>query len=89
MVNHKDTWGVLLQGTELHQWEHQRQQAQLTATLQQKEEELRRLRNGSRVILGEVDVPEDEKLDKEVRFREQKTSGSIQEYLSCTDSGSL
>ncbi|XP_044200416.1 uncharacterized protein C8orf74 homolog isoform X2 [Thunnus albacares] len=56
----------LAQGMELHEWEHQRQQAQLTATLQQKEEELRSLRNGSRVTLGEVDVPEDEQLDKEV-----------------------
>eukprot|EP00064_Thunnus_orientalis_P011766 superscaffoldBa00001735_g11797 len=56
----------IAQGMELHEWEHQRQQAQLTATLQQKEEELRSLRNGSRVTLGEVDVPEDEQLDKEV-----------------------
>lgn len=36
--------------------------------LLQKEEQLKVLRNGSRVILGEVDVPEDEQLDKEVRL---------------------
>ncbi|XP_035533484.1 uncharacterized protein C8orf74 homolog [Morone saxatilis] len=55
----------LAQGTDLHEWEHQQHQAELTATLLQKEEKLKALRNGSRVTLGEIDVPEDEHLDKE------------------------
>ncbi|KAM7365384.1 hypothetical protein PAMP_016317 [Pampus punctatissimus] len=72
----------LAQGTELHEWEHQRQQAQLTATLQQKEEELRSLRNRSRVTLGAVDVPEDKQLDKEgvlelVRAAVRATEGQM------------
>lgn len=36
--------------------------------LLQKEEKLKVLRSGSRIPLGEVDVPEDEQLDKEVRL---------------------
>lgn len=36
--------------------------------LLQKEEKLRVLRSGSRITLGEVDVPEDEQLDEEVRL---------------------
>uniref|UniRef100_A0A3Q3NI48 Si:dkey-100n19.2 n=1 Tax=Labrus bergylta TaxID=56723 RepID=A0A3Q3NI48_9LABR len=54
---------ALTQGTDLHEWEHQRRQAELTSVLQQKVEELRALRDGSRVRLGEVTVPEDEDLD--------------------------
>ncbi|XP_039998409.1 uncharacterized protein C8orf74 homolog [Xiphias gladius] len=49
----------LAQGTELHEWE----QAPLTSTLRQKEEELRSLRDGPRVTLG--DIPEDVQLDEE------------------------
>ncbi len=55
----------MLQGTDVHEWEHQRHQSELTSMLQQKKEELKVLRDGSRVTLGEVDVPEE--LDKEVR----------------------
>ncbi|XP_051284067.1 uncharacterized protein C8orf74 homolog isoform X3 [Dicentrarchus labrax] len=55
----------LAQGTDLHEWEYQRHQAELSATLLQKEEKLKALRNGSRVTLGEIEVPEDEHLDKE------------------------
>ncbi|KAE8278639.1 hypothetical protein D5F01_LYC23556 [Larimichthys crocea] len=55
----------LAQGTDLHEWEHQRHQAELTSKLLQKEEELKVLRAGSRITLGAVDVPEDEQLDKE------------------------
>lgn len=54
----------VLQGTELHEGEHQRQQAQLNSTLRQKEEELRILREESRVTLGHI--PEDVRLDEEV-----------------------
>lgn len=53
--------------------------------LRQKEEKLKSLRDGSRVTLGEVDVPEDEQLDEEVKTHKrdikQTTSGSIWEYL--------
>lgn len=59
---------TVLQGTDLHEWEHQRRQAELTSALLQKEETLKVLRNGSRVTVGEVDIPEDEQLDKEVRL---------------------
>ncbi|KAG7231319.1 hypothetical protein INR49_012159 [Caranx melampygus] len=51
-----------LQGTEVHEWPAS-QRARLTSTLQQKEEELRSLRKGSRVTIG--DIPEDVQLDKE------------------------
>ncbi|AWO95605.1 Hypothetical protein SMAX5B_003905 [Scophthalmus maximus] len=50
---------VVLQGIEPHEWER----ARLTSTLQQKEEELRSLRHGSRVTLG--DIPDDVPLDEE------------------------
>ncbi|KAE8278684.1 hypothetical protein D5F01_LYC23601 [Larimichthys crocea] len=55
----------LAQGTDLHEWEHQRHQAELTSKLLQKEEELKVLRASSRITLGAVDVPENEQLDKE------------------------
>lgn len=49
--------------------------------LLEKEEELRVLRDGSRVTLGEVDFPEDE-LDEEVRLAVRlKTSESNREHL--------
>ena len=54
----------IAQGTELHEWERQRQQTQLSSSLRQKEEQLRSLRLGPRVTLG--DIPEAEHLDKEV-----------------------
>ncbi|XP_035854555.1 uncharacterized protein C8orf74 homolog isoform X3 [Sander lucioperca] len=71
-----------LQGTDLHEWEHQRQQAELTSTLRQMEERLRSLREGSRVTLGEVDVPEDNQLDEEgvlalVRAAVKATEGQM------------
>ncbi len=59
----------MLQGTDLHEWEHRRHQAELTSELRQKEEKLKSLRNGSRVTLGEIDAPEDEQLDEEVRYK--------------------
>lgn len=59
----------MLQGMELNEWEHQQQQAQLTASLQQKEEQLKSLREGLRVTVEDVNVPEEEQLHKEVRFR--------------------
>lgn len=73
----------MLQGTDVHEWERQHRLAELTSTLRQKEETLKMLRDGSRVTLGEVDVPED--LDKEVRLTKgikQRASESIWGYLS-------
>ncbi|KAF1371712.1 hypothetical protein PFLUV_G00271290 [Perca fluviatilis] len=72
----------LAQGTDLHEWEHQRQQAELTSTLRQMEERLRSLREGSRVTLGEVDVPEVNQLDEEgvlalVRAAVKATEGQM------------
>ncbi|KAM4602171.1 uncharacterized protein C8orf74 homolog [Polymixia lowei] len=55
----------LAQGTDLHELELQRQRAELTATLRQKEEELRIFREGSNITLGDVDAPEGGRLDKE------------------------
>ncbi|XP_023251167.1 uncharacterized protein C8orf74 homolog [Seriola lalandi dorsalis] len=75
----------LPQGTEVHEWERQRQQTQLTSTLRQKEEELRSLRDGSRVTLG--DIPEDVQLDKEsvlelVRGALRATEGQMLQSLN-------
>ncbi|TDG96165.1 hypothetical protein EPR50_G00236950 [Perca flavescens] len=72
----------LAQGTDLHEWEHQRQQAELTSTLRKMEERLRSLREGSRVTLGEVDVPEVNQLDEEgvlalVRAAVKATEGQM------------
>lgn len=49
--------------------------------LLQKEEQLKVLRNGSRVTLGEVDVPEDEELDKEVRLTQGYKTENRREHL--------
>ncbi|XP_029369324.1 uncharacterized protein C8orf74 homolog [Echeneis naucrates] len=53
----------LAQGTELQEWEDQRQQALLTKALQEKEEQLRGLRDGLRITEG--DISEDVQQDKE------------------------
>lgn len=81
-----DQWIVfLLQGTDVREWERRRRHAELTSVLLEKEEELRVLRDGSRVTLGEVDFPEDE-LDEEVRLAVRlKNSESIREHLQWTD----
>ena len=74
----------MLQGTDLHDWEHQRHREALTSMLRQKEEKLRSLRKGSRVTLGEVDIPQDVQLDKEViSQRDLKQRKAFLEYLSC------
>ncbi|KAM9334119.1 uncharacterized protein C8orf74 homolog [Symphorus nematophorus] len=81
----------LAQGTDLHEWEHQRRQAELTSMLLQKEEELKELRGRSRVTLEKVDIPEDERLDKEgilalvreaVRATENKMLASLTQEVS-------
>lgn len=77
----------LAQGTDLHEWEHQRHQAELSSKLRLKEEKLKALRGGSRVSLGEVDVPEDEQLDPEgvsalVRAAVRATEDQILQSLS-------
>ncbi|XP_071320328.1 uncharacterized protein C8orf74 homolog [Trachinotus anak] len=79
----------LAQGTELHEWERQRHESQLTSALRQKEEELRCLRDGSRVTLG--DIPEDAQQDKEgvlglvheaVRATEDQMQASLNQEAS-------
>ncbi|XP_034720645.1 uncharacterized protein C8orf74 homolog isoform X2 [Etheostoma cragini] len=77
----------LEQGTDLHEWEHQRQQAELTSRLRQMEERLRSLREGSRVTLEDVDVPEDNQLDEAgvlalVRGAVKATEGQMLASLS-------
>ncbi|KAK5847536.1 hypothetical protein PBY51_016656 [Eleginops maclovinus] len=77
----------LAQGTDLQEWEHQRHQEELTSMLRQKEEKLRSLRKESRVTLGEVDIPQDEQLDKEgvlalVRAAVRATEGQMLESLN-------
>ncbi|XP_037617715.1 uncharacterized protein C8orf74 homolog isoform X2 [Sebastes umbrosus] len=72
----------LTQGMDLHKWEQQRHQAELASMLRQKEEQLRSLREGSRVTLEELDVPEGEQLDKEgvlavVRAAVRATEGQM------------
>uniref|UniRef100_A0A8D2ZGZ7 Uncharacterized protein n=1 Tax=Scophthalmus maximus TaxID=52904 RepID=A0A8D2ZGZ7_SCOMX len=71
----------LAQGIEPHEWER----ARLTSTLQQKEEELRSLRHGSRVTLG--DIPDDVPLDEEgvlelVRAAVRATEGQMLQSLN-------
>ncbi|XP_053273594.1 uncharacterized protein C8orf74 homolog [Pleuronectes platessa] len=75
----------LAQGTELHEWERQRQQTQLCSSLRQKEEQLRSLRLGPRVTLG--DIPEALHLDKEgvsrvVRAAVRATEGQMLQSLN-------
>nr|XP_046238891.1 uncharacterized protein C8orf74 homolog [Scatophagus argus] len=55
----------LAQGSDIHEWEHRRHQAELTSKLLEKERQLKVLREGPRFTLGEVDAPEDVQLDKE------------------------
>ncbi|XP_034037820.1 uncharacterized protein C8orf74 homolog [Thalassophryne amazonica] len=76
----------LSQGVELHEWEQRRHQYDLAAALRQKEEELKRIRQGSRVTLGEIDVPKSEGLDKEgvleaVRAAVRVAGGQVQASL--------
>ncbi|XP_041834449.1 uncharacterized protein C8orf74 homolog isoform X2 [Melanotaenia boesemani] len=53
-----------LEGTELQERETQPQlETGLASALQQKEEELRHLRDGARITLGDISVPEDKHLD--------------------------
>ncbi|XP_029929372.1 uncharacterized protein C8orf74 homolog [Myripristis murdjan] len=76
----------LAQGTELSEWEHQRQQDQLASSLQQKEEQLKCLREVSKVALGEVNVPDHGRLDREgvlelVRVAARASGGQMQACL--------
>ncbi|XP_059183783.1 uncharacterized protein C8orf74 homolog [Centropristis striata] len=76
----------LSQGTDLKVWEQQQHHAELSSLLRQKEEKLQSLRAGSRVTLQELDVPEEEQLDKEalvqcVRAAVRSTEDQILESL--------
>ncbi|XP_034533672.1 uncharacterized protein C8orf74 homolog [Notolabrus celidotus] len=82
----------LAQGMDPCDWEHQCHQAKLTLLLQQKAEELRVLREGARVTLGEVSVPEDEELNEQeilalVRTAVRTTQDQM--LASLTDEASL
>lgn len=59
---------LVLQGVNLLTWEQRDKHAQLISSLREKEEELRSLRNGLRVTLREVSLPENEELDTQVRL---------------------
>ena len=61
---------LMLQGTDVDKWEAQiKHRARLFASLQQKEEELRRLRDGPRVTLEGFSLPKDGRLDKLVAHK--------------------
>ncbi|XP_051799418.1 uncharacterized protein C8orf74 homolog isoform X2 [Acanthochromis polyacanthus] len=77
----------LAQGTDLQEGETQELLAKVTSALQQKEEELRSLREGPRVTVSEVSLPGDEHLDKQdivelVRAAVRATKGQIEESLN-------
>ncbi|XP_062303127.1 uncharacterized protein C8orf74 homolog [Osmerus eperlanus] len=55
----------LNQGTDVDYWEHKRAHSHLAAIEKLKEEELEHLRKGSEVILEELDIPQEGKLDKD------------------------
>ena len=54
------------QGTDVEHWERKRAHSHLAAMEKLKEEELEHLRKGSEVILEELDIPLEGKLDKDV-----------------------
>lgn len=58
----------VFQGTDLEEWESKEKEAELRSLLQQKEEKLKQLRNGERVSVEEIKIPEDGAQDREVRF---------------------
>ncbi|CAJ1087055.1 uncharacterized protein C8orf74 homolog [Xyrichtys novacula] len=82
----------LAQGMDLHEWERQQHQAQLTKQLDQKVEELRDLREGPRVTLGDLDVPEGVELDEKGLLEVVRTTvgaASDQMLASLTQEASL
>ena len=54
------------QGTDVDYWERKRAHSHLAAIEKLKEEELEHLRKGSEVILEELDIPQEGRLDKDV-----------------------
>lgn len=58
----------LSQGIDLQEWDSQEKEAELRTLLHQKEEKLKQLRNGERVSVEEIKIPEDGEPDREVRF---------------------
>lgn len=65
-VSNLENDSFLLQGVDLQEWESQQHEASLTSTLEQKENELRCLRQGSRVTVEDITLLEDKHLDKQV-----------------------
>ncbi|XP_029941588.1 uncharacterized protein C8orf74 homolog [Salarias fasciatus] len=72
----------LEEGTDLHEWEAQRHEDGLGSELEQKQEELRRLRDGPRVSLKDVDVPSDQGAAEFVREAVRSAGGQILENLN-------
>lgn len=65
-VSNLENDSFLLQGVDLQEWESQQHEASLTSTLEQKENELRCLRQGSWVTVEDITLLEDKHLDKQV-----------------------
>lgn len=57
----------MFQGVDLQEWECQEKETELRLLLHQKEEKLKQLRNGERVSVEEIEIPEDGEPDREVR----------------------
>eukprot|EP00066_Takifugu_rubripes_P015226 XP_011604492.1 PREDICTED: uncharacterized protein LOC101061345 [Takifugu rubripes] len=57
-----------MEGVDLQEWESEEKEAELRALLQQKEEKLKQLRNGERVSVEEIEVPEDGEANREKLF---------------------
>lgn len=58
----------VFQGIDLKVWEFMEKEAELRSLLHQKEEKLKQLRNGERVTVEEIKIPESGEPDREVRF---------------------
>lgn len=58
----------MFQGIDLKEWESMEKEAELRSLLHQKEEKLKQLRNGERVTVEEIKIPENGESDREVRF---------------------
>ncbi|XP_047432348.1 uncharacterized protein C8orf74 homolog [Mugil cephalus] len=75
----------LEQGMDLHEWEALQDRARVTSTLQQKEQELRRLRERTQVTLGDVNIPEEcrdkQRIVELVQAAVRAAEGHLQESL--------
>lgn len=65
----------MFQGVDLQAWQAEEREAELRPLLQQKEQKLKQLRDGQRVYVEEIEVPEDGEPDREVRLTPKNRSG--------------